>query len=144
MLISAKKDGITNTMTASWGMAGHLWNEDVVMVFIRPQRYTHEFVDNSTTFSISFFDGKKKELGYLGKVSGKDEDKISTVNFHVTEIEGTPTFEEAKFTIICEKIYIDSLKEDSFLNKEILTKHYPDMDLHTIYIGKVKGMYINE
>lgn len=25
VLISAKKDGVVNTMTASWGQLGHLW-----------------------------------------------------------------------------------------------------------------------
>lgn len=44
LLISATKNGKTNTMTASWGTLGHLWNKDVAIIFIRPQRYTKEFV----------------------------------------------------------------------------------------------------
>lgn len=40
LLISATKNGKTNTMTASWGTLGHLWNKDVAIIFIRPQRYT--------------------------------------------------------------------------------------------------------
>ena len=54
LLISARKDGITNTMTASWGALGHLWNKDIAIVFIRPQRYTREFVDASDSFTLSF------------------------------------------------------------------------------------------
>ena len=42
LLISATKSGKTNTMTASWGTLGHLWNKDVAIIFIRPQRYTKE------------------------------------------------------------------------------------------------------
>ena len=96
LLISATKNGKTNTMTASWGTLGHLWNKDVAIIFIRPQRYTKEFVDESETFTLSFFDDKHKELSYLGTKSGKDEDKISKVNFHIEMVDGNPTFKEAK------------------------------------------------
>ena len=84
MLISAEKDGKVNTMTASWGGVGVLWGKNVVTVYIRPQRYTKEFVDANDTFTLSFFDGNyMKELGYLGKVSGRDEDKIAKSGLHV-------------------------------------------------------------
>lgn len=70
MLITAEKqmDGkpVANTMTASWGGLGHLWNKNVAFAFIRPQRYTKEFVDQSEYFSLCFFGGEKmKELAIL-------------------------------------------------------------------------------
>ena len=45
LLITAEKDGKVNTMTASWGGVGVLWNKKVAYIFIRPQRYTKEFVE---------------------------------------------------------------------------------------------------
>ena len=45
MLITAGTEEKYNTMTASWGGAGVLWNKNVVTCYIRPQRYTKEFVD---------------------------------------------------------------------------------------------------
>ena len=66
MLIAAEKDGKANAMTASWGGLGVLWGKNVVTVYIRPQRYTKEFVDAQDTFTLSFFDGKyMEELGYM-------------------------------------------------------------------------------
>ena len=144
LLISAKKDGITNTMTASWGCIGHLWNKNIVVVFIRPQRYTKEFVDAADSFTISFFDDKHKELGYLGTKSGKDEDKISNVGFHIAEIEYLPTFEEAKEVFLCKKIYVGKLEKEHFLMKELYEQMYPDDDLHYVYIGEITGVYANE
>lgn len=96
MLISAAKDGKANTMTASWGGIGVLWGKNVATVYIRPQRHTKEFVDAGDTFTISFFGGEHmKELGYLGKVSGKDvPDKIEQSGLHLTEIDGQPGSEE--------------------------------------------------
>ena len=53
VLISAKKDGVVNTMTASWGQLGHLWGKNVMTVYIRPQRYTKEFVDTGDYFTVT-------------------------------------------------------------------------------------------
>ena len=39
MLVSAGDKTKFNTMTASWGGVGFLWNKPVVFVFIRPERY---------------------------------------------------------------------------------------------------------
>ncbi len=70
-LITGKNGKRINTMTASWGGFGHLWNKDVVYIFIRPQRYTYEFVESSDYFTLSFYEDKyKKDLEYLGKASG--------------------------------------------------------------------------
>lgn len=144
LLISARKDGITNTMTASWGALGHLWNKDIAIVFIRPQRYTREFVDTSDSFTLSFFDGYHKELSYLGTKSGKDENKIENVHFHLTDIDGQPTFEEAKEVWILKKLYVSKFEKDSFIFPDIYEKNYPNDDLHYIYIGEITGVYRNE
>ena len=40
VLISAKKDGVINTMTASWGQLWHICVKNVMNVYNRPQRYT--------------------------------------------------------------------------------------------------------
>lgn len=143
-LISATSQGKTNTMTASWGALGHLWNKDIAIIFIRPQRYTKEFIDASDTFSISFFEGHHTELSYLGTKSGRDENKIENVHFDVIDLKGTPTFKQAKEVFFCRKLYVDSLKKDSFLFKEIYDKNYPNDDLHIVYIGEIEKVYINE
>ena len=39
MLVTAGSPEKFNTMTASWGGAGFLWNRPVAFVFVRPERY---------------------------------------------------------------------------------------------------------
>jgi len=41
MLITAGNSTDFNTMTASWGGMGFLWNKPVAFIFIRPQRFTY-------------------------------------------------------------------------------------------------------
>lgn len=45
MLVTAGTAERCNTMTASWGGLGVLWGKPVATVYIRPQRYTLEFVE---------------------------------------------------------------------------------------------------
>ena len=58
LLITAGNEESYNTMTASWGGVGVMWGKNVVSVYIRPQRYTKEFVDHNDLFTIAFFLGK--------------------------------------------------------------------------------------
>ncbi|WP_394886081.1 flavin reductase [Clostridium butyricum] len=139
LLITAEKDGKVNTMTASWGGVGVLWNKKVAYIFIRPQRYTKEFVDFSERLSVCVLPNSyRKELAYLGNVSGKDEDKISNANLKVQKYEDVPYFDEARLTLICRKLYAQDLKEECFIEKDIIDKWYPEKDYHTMYVVEIE------
>ena len=70
MLIAAGTQSDCNAMTASWGGLGVLWGKNVVTTYIRPQRYTKEFIDTNETFTISFFDeAYRNALTLCGRVS---------------------------------------------------------------------------
>lgn len=141
LLLTAKKDGKVNTMTASWGGLGIMWGKKVAYIFIRPQRYTKEFVDFADKLSVSVLPSKfKKELSYLGTVSGRDEDKISKANLTLKDYEDVPTFEEARLTLICKKLYAQELKEDCFIEKENIEKWYPNKDYHTMYVVEIENI----
>ena len=77
MLVAAGDKEKFNMMTASWGSMGYLWNKPVVMVFVRPQRYTFEFTERKDEFTLSFFDEKYRHaLDVCGSVSGRDVNKV--------------------------------------------------------------------
>lgn len=142
MLITSEKEGKINTMTASWGGMGVLWGKNVAFIFIRDSRYTKEFIDNSKTFSLSIFDHKEnlEMLSYIGKVSGRDEDKIAHCNLTVMHENDTPYFKEAKENYICKKIYSLPLPLDSFARDEekaIINRYYLTKDKHNLYIGEI-------
>lgn len=143
MLITAKKGDAVNTMTASWGGLGVMWGKDVAYVVIRPQRYTKEFVDDSVTFSLSFFTDKDRSiLSYCGKVSGRNEDKIANAGLTVCEENDTPYFNEAKTVLICKKLYHQEMSKDSFTDSTLLEHWYPNNDLHTLYIAEIQKVLV--
>ena len=89
MLVTAGDQEKFNMMTASWGSMGYLWNKPVVMVFVRPQRYTFEFTEKKDEFTLSFFDEKYRHaLNVCGSVSGRDVNKVQESGL-------TPYFTEA-------------------------------------------------
>lgn len=139
MLVAATdKDGKTNAMTASWGGLGVLWGKKVAFVFIRPQRYTKKFVDDAENFSLSFFEESYKPmLGYMGKVSGKNEDKIKKSGLTVQYKDGAPVFKEASLTLVCRKMYRQTLEEDCFIDKTNIGKWYPQKDYHDMYVAEI-------
>lgn len=140
-VLTAENDVKANGMTISWGALGALWNKNVVIVFVRDSRYTKEIMDDSDTFSISFFGGKEKNsLRYLGKASGRNEDKFAAVNFQVNHHKGIPFVDECSFAIVCKKIAAHKLLPEGFLIPEIEQQFYSDKEegnLHTMYIGEV-------
>ena len=141
-LISAGKPESFNTMTASWGGIGILWNKKAATCYIRPQRYTKEFVDREEYFTLSFFpDGYRKALSLCGTVSGRDHDKPAEAGLTPLFTDGSVTFEEADLVLVCRKLYAQPMTEDSFTDKNVLEKEYPARDLHTRDIGEIIKAY---
>jgi len=145
MLITAgTEDRGYNTMTCSWGHMGPVWASDTVIAYVRPQRYTKEFVDRESLFTLCFFDGRKKELAYLGSRSGRDEDKVAKVGFTPVFADGYTYFAEAKLVIVCRKLYQAPLKEEYFLDQETLEKNYPERDFHDLYVGRLEKILVSD
>ncbi|HOO22968.1 MAG TPA: flavin reductase family protein [Clostridia bacterium] len=136
MLIAAGKIEKHNMMTASWGGMGVLWGKNVATVYIRPTRYTLEFVENEDFFSLCFFGKNKKIHEVCGSKSGRDIDKTKAANLTPATDGNGLYFEEAELVFICKKVYFDDLKIANFLDKSV-EKFYPIKDYHKVFIGEI-------
>lgn len=143
MLISAGNSRSFNTMTASWGSVGVLWNKPVAICFIRPTRYTFEFANRSEIYTLSFFpEEHRKILNYCGSKSGRNVNKIlETGLVPLITPNGGITYAQARLCIECRKIYTDDLKPEKIIPSEIDLKHYPRKDYHRMYIGEILDCY---
>ena len=81
--VSDPDTGKVNTMTVSWGAMGVLWGKNTVTIYIRPQRYTHQFLEKTGHFTLSFYDGMRDALTLCGRTSGRDGDKIAAAGLHL-------------------------------------------------------------
>ncbi len=139
MLVAAEKDGRVNAMTAGWGGLGILWGKKVAFIFIRPQRFTKEFVDAADTLSLTFFGPEYREmLGYMGRVSGRQEDKIQHEGLTVLHQGETPYFDEARLALIGRKIYVQDMKPECILDPKDDAQWYEEKDYHTMYVVELE------
>lgn len=144
MLITAsdEKQGRVNAMTASWGTMGVLWNKNVCICFVRPQRHTYALLAEQERFSIAFFgDAQREALAFCGRESGRDLDKLKACGLSSSECDGVPVINEAQTLLICRKLYEDDLREGCFLDPEIL-KHYKEKDYHRFYVCEIEKAYV--
>ena len=141
MLIAAGDEGGYNMMTASWGFVGEMWGSDTVIAAVRPQRYTMEFIDKNDYFTLSFYGDKKDIHKVCGSLSGRDVNKTELTALTPVFTDNTIYFDEARLVIICKKQYVAPLKEEGFLDKEVLDKWY-NGDLHNMIFGKIEKVFI--
>ena len=146
MLISAGDVAVDkanwNTMTASWGGLGVLWNMDVAFMFIRPSRHTYGFANSSSLFTLSFFDESHREaLNICGEKSGRDIDKAAVTGLTPIAFDGGAIgFKEATEIIICRKLYFHDFDPSKFLDAPAIEKNYHGHDYHRMFVGEIVGL----
>lgn len=133
-----------NMMTASWGSLGWLWEKPVSIIFVRPQRYTYQFTENESYYTVSFFEEKYRGiLREMGAVSGRDFDKISGSGLTPMPTEnGSIAFREAKLILECKKLYASNLQEENFIESALPEKVYPTKDFHKMYVGEIVNVWV--
>jgi flavin reductase (DIM6/NTAB) family NADH-FMN oxidoreductase RutF len=145
MLITAGAPANFNTMTASWGSIGEIWFKPVCFCFVRPQRYTYEFMESGDAFTLCFFDASfKPKLNFCGSRSGRDTDKVAECGFTpAAAANGSVYFEEARLVLECRKLYFQDIDPANFLDDSIM-KNYPKKDFHRMYIGEITRSLLRE
>ena len=137
MLVTAGTPERCNTMTASWGGLGVLWGAPMAICYLRPQRYTKEFVDENEYFTLSFFPEEyRPRLSLCGTKSGRDVDKVKECGFTVAAGAGNaPYFEQAELVLVCRK-RMEMPMDPARMPEDVKEKWYKD-DFHTMYWGEI-------
>ena len=139
MLITAGSPDSYNTMTASWGGVGVLWNKNIAWCVVRPGRYTYGFMEKAESFTLTFFDEEYRDaLMLCGTKSGRDTDKAAETGLIPVagELDGTTTFEQARMVLECRKLYFQDIDPANFVDASI-NGNYPDKDYHRMYVGEI-------
>lgn len=137
-LVTAGDINHYNTMTISWGGLGTLWSKPVVTVYVKPIRYTWQFLNDNDYFTVSFYpEDCRKDLLTLGTKSGRDGNKVGETSLIAKECEnGTVTFDKAEVTLLCKKIYQqDMIKEN--IPADVIKTYYETEAPHRMFVGEV-------
>jgi len=138
MLITAGQIGNWNTMTASWGCFGYLWQRPVAVCFVRPTRHTFDFINRSQYYTLSFFtEAHRGILDYCGSHSGRDSDKAAATGLLPVDLGGRSVgFEQARLVFECRKLYSQDFDPVLFADPGI-ERLYPEKDYHRAYYGEI-------
>ena len=141
-----------NSCTISWGSLGNIWGDGnkslpIVTVYIHPARYTSEFLNNSETFTVSFYPKNyKKVLGYMGSHSGREGNKDEAAGLTPIQMRESITFKEANLTFLCKKLYQHQFSKDDIAPKvkeyyASMPEIYPDFEggwqPHIVFVGEI-------
>lgn len=145
-LVTAGSNEAYNTMTVSWGSMGELWGKAVATVYIRPQRYTEEFLNSNDYFTVSVYpqELKKQIHSVCGSKSGRDINKAQKCNITPCFDEKAPFFEEAELVLVCRKLAKSRFAKEQFIDADIDGDVYPEEDYHYIYYGEIEKVLISK
>ncbi|MCI2082700.1 MAG: flavin reductase [Bacteroidales bacterium] len=157
MLITSGNMDSYNTMTASWGSFGEIWNKDVATVYVFPSRYTFQFMEKNDHFTLCFFGPEyRKALKYCGSHSGRDSKEVNKavaagLTPESTEL-GNVYFKEACLVVECKILYSDGFHESGYKNgipevykrlKQSTGPGYDEKnDFHKLYLGEIVNCMI--
>lgn len=152
ILLTTKLDEKVNTMTIGWGKIGIEWNRPVFIAYVRESRFTKQMLEENGEFTvnISLKDGDNRILGYCGRTSGRDTDKIKDLGLTLVESDyiSVPGMKELPLTLECKVIY-RQLQDLNALQDSIINRFYPADDMgfrdpHIAYYGEIVNAYIIE
>lgn len=155
VLLTAKAEGRTNTMTIGWGTIGIEWGKPVFIAYVRTGRFTHELLEKNGEFTVNIPLGRcdRRILGICGSRSGRNCDKLKEAGLTALpgETVDVPAIKELPLTLECKVVYKQT-QDVSALKKEYRESCYPDnvpsevtgsnSDPHTAYYGEITAAYI--
>jgi len=148
--ITAGNDSLFNSMTASFGGWGTMFNKPVTWCFLRANRYTLELIRKEQRFTMCYFENKyKNELLLFGSKSGRNSNKMKETK--LTAIK-TPNdniaYKEAKLIIECKLFEITNVTPEDFYDneaKKFITDACKELnDCHKLVFGEIIGIWIKK
>ena len=145
-LLTAGTADRCNTMTIGWCQAGRLWGLQTCTVYVRPERYTYQFMEDQAYFTVSVLPkDMKNAMALCGTKSGRDMDKIKECGLTVrTGAGGAPFFEEAELVLVCRTLYAQDREPACVLpagEEKILPSYGAKGGWHRVYTGEIVEAY---
>ena len=115
-LLTAGVQDDFNSMTISWGGMGTIWYKPTIFLFVRPTRYTFEYISRYDELTVSFYKEKYRNVlaNIFGLKSGRDTDKAKEAGLTPKVLRDGVTYEEASETLVCRKLFIQPLNRNNF------------------------------
>ena len=148
-VLSAGNKDSHNSCVIGWGLLGVAWSKPLFIVYVKPDRYTYQFMETTEFFTVNFI--KKslyKKFRIYGNKSGRDINKEEESGAQIQYLDnGGITFKEAEEVYVC-KVMAKTYFDEKNLSKEIIDFYDKASGLfkqtkepHGVYIGEIIAHY---
>jgi flavin reductase (DIM6/NTAB) family NADH-FMN oxidoreductase RutF len=141
LLASTRNDGLSNVMTIGWATVGVIWGLPMMVVLVRPSRYTYQFIEESKAFTVNVPTPEMKDyVSLCGTKSGRDVDKVAQVSTSMGQEVSCVTIDACSLVYECQVVHWNDVQPDTFV-PDIVSRCYGQGDFHRLYYGKIMGAF---
>ncbi|MDF2476933.1 MAG: flr 2 [Sphingobacterium sp.] len=148
MVVTAGKENAFNSMVISWGGLGYIWEKPVVFTFINSSRYTYQFLQQESGYTLAVFPEKYRgALHILGSKSGKSNDKVKEAGLTpIKTPSGLISYKEARMIIECKNIMIQDLDYNKTVPSYKIADMYKNapMSHHNMFISEITNIWLKK
>ena len=125
-----------NVLTVAWtGIV--CTHPAMTYISVRPSRHSYNIIKESGEFVINLTTSKMvRETDFCGVRSGRDMDKMHGSGLTPKYLDKGITFEEAKYTLVCRKLFKQQLAIEN-IPEEVVDTYYKKDAPHDMYIAEV-------
>jgi flavin reductase (DIM6/NTAB) family NADH-FMN oxidoreductase RutF len=128
-------------MVIGWASIGVIWGLPVMVVLVRPSRYTYGFIEETGLFTVNVPTPEMRELVQVcGTRSGRDVDKLAQVETSMGQKVACVTLDASSVIYECQVVHRNDVVPSALL-PEIASRAYPQGDYHRLYYGQIVGTY---
>ncbi|MBR2061606.1 MAG: flavin reductase [Tidjanibacter sp.] len=137
-----------NSMIASWGGYGILFNKPASWCFLRANRYTLTKMRETQTYTLCYFpEAYKPEIMPFGTSSGRDSNKMEqTTLTPVATPDGLPAWKEAAVIFECTLSAVTTIDKNDFYTEEgqtFVQEGFDDAkDWHKFVFGEITHLWV--
>ena len=139
-----------NSMVASWGGWGILFERPSIYHFLRSNRYTLELMRKKNTYTVSLFPAEyKDQIMIFGGSSGRDSNKMKeTTLTAVATPSGNMTYKEAAVVLECKLSEVTTVSPDDFLNDSdkqfVVDAHAETGEYHKMIFREITNVWVRK
>jgi len=139
LLTSVDAEGRPNVMTIGWANPGVIWTRPILVIFVRPSRFTYGNIEATMQFAVGVpSDDMAEACLHCGSASGRDHDKFADCGFSTTQAQtvAAPLIDQCVMHYECRVVHKNDVVP-SQLDPAVCEECYPDGDFHRVYYGQI-------
>ena len=143
LLCSVNSKGVSNVMTIGWMTGGEIWSKPIIIVLVRPSRWTYSRLAEVPEFTVNVLPPNLMDaVQYCGTASGRNGDKFAHTRLKPVAAQHVraPIIEQGLVHYECRVVHTNEVIP-IHLADDIKESAYKKGDYHRIYFGEVLAAY---